>query len=77
MRIDEVVDAHGLRVAFQRPLTPAVLEVLDPFFLFGINGYHRISRRLIPRRRRDNMAELGVAIGRPPPFVNLPGRLQV
>ncbi len=75
-RVNEVIDAPILRVAFGLPLASTILEVPNQFLLFGIHGDHGVADGLILRGGRGNVAELRVTISLVAPFARLAGRLQ-
>src|SRR3954447_13031870 len=74
VRINEIIDANFLRLSFWLPFLATVLEIADQFLLLGVDGNHRITSRLVLRRRASDMGELGVPVRMA--FPGLAGRLE-
>ena len=72
----EVMDADPLRLPFEAPFAPWVLEIADQLLLLGIHADHRPPRRDRRRGGLIDVRKLRVTIGMRSPFLGLHVGLQ-
>src|SRR5258708_618469 len=74
--VDEVVDAHRLRMTLRMPFATSILEIAHQLLLLRVDRNYWLTALHEPLRRRVDMLELRVPVGRLIAFAGLAYDLQ-